>query len=81
MMTSEQNRWIPPLLETGMSNVGFSTPVPWLGSILMRLPGAGKGAKLWMEFVGSQVRERVDKQVDRADVSTLVAPFWPIENG
>lgn len=74
MMTSEQNRWIPPLLESGMANVGFSTPVPWLGSILMRLPGAGKGARAWMEFVGSQVRERVDKKVDRADVRAPLLP-------
>lgn len=68
MMTSEQNRWIPVLLETGMADVGVSTPVPWLGSILMRLPRAAQGAKAWLDFVGSQVRERVEKQVDRADV-------------
>lgn len=69
MMTSEQTRWIPVLLETGMADVGVTTPVPWLGPILMRLPKAGQGAKAWMEFVGCQVRERVEKQVDRADVS------------
>ena len=68
MMTTEENRWIPPLLESGMSNVGYSTPLPWMGSIFMRLPGAGKGAKKWMEFVGSQVYERVNKKVERADV-------------
>lgn len=72
MMTSEQNRWIPVLLETGMASIGVTTPVPWLGPILMRLPGAGQGAKAWMEFVGGQVRERVEKQVDRVDVSRLL---------
>ncbi|PLB36079.1 cytochrome P450 [Aspergillus candidus] len=70
MMTSEQNRWIPPLLEAGMADVGTTTPVPWLGSILMRLPKAGQHAKAWLDFVGSQVKERVEKQVERADVLT-----------
>lgn len=77
MMTSEQNRWIPPLLEAGMADVGTTTPVPWLGSILMRLPKAGQHAKAWLEFVGSQVKERVEKQVERADVwsCTLTHPI------
>lgn len=69
MMTSEQNRQIPVLLETGMATIGPTTPVPWLGPILMRLPKAGKGAAEFLEFVGSQVRERVEKQVGKTDVS------------
>lgn len=68
MMTSKQNREIPVLLETGMANIGPTTPVPWLGPILIRLPKAGKGAAEFLEFVGSQVRERVEKQVVRPDV-------------
>ncbi|SPO06550.1 related to pisatin demethylase cytochrome P450 [Cephalotrichum gorgonifer] len=70
MMTSETNRWIPPLLDAGMADVGPTTPVPWLGSILMRLPGSGHHSKAWLEFVGSQVKERVEKHVERADVLT-----------
>ncbi|PKS06131.1 hypothetical protein jhhlp_007448 [Lomentospora prolificans] len=69
MMTSEKNRWIPVLLEEGMADVGITTPLPWMGQVLMKLPRAGKsGAAAWHEFVGSQVRERVEKQVERADV-------------
>ena len=74
MMTSEKNRWIPVLLEEGMADVGITTPLPWMGQVLMKLPRAGKsGAAAWHEFVGSQVRERVEKQVERADVSFPVA--------
>ncbi len=76
MMTSEKNRWIPTLLETSMSQVGPTTPVPWLGPILHKMPKAGHHSRAWLEFVGSQVRERVDKQVDRADVSASPPAFW-----
>lgn len=69
MMTSPQNRWIPELLETSMSDVGPSTPTPWLGPMLAKLPRKGGGdARSWLEFVGSQVQERVEKNVEREDV-------------
>ncbi|KAB5546803.1 cytochrome P450 [Coniochaeta sp. 2T2.1] len=76
MMTSEKNRWIPDLLETSMGTVGITTPIPWVAPILRKIPGAGKHAKAWLDFVGSQVQERVEKQVDRPDIlSHLVAAF------
>ncbi|KAK4041875.1 cytochrome P450 [Parachaetomium inaequale] len=76
MMTSEQNRWIPTLLETSMADVGPTTPVPWLGPMLHKLPKAGHHSRAWLEFVGSQVRERVEKQVERPDIlSHLVAAY------
>jgi len=68
MMTSKQNRWIPTLLETSMADVGPTTPVPWIAPIIRKLPKAGHHTRAWLDFVGSQVRERVEKQVDRADV-------------
>lgn len=68
MMTSEKNRWIPTLLETSFAHVGVTSPIPWLAPILHKLPGAGKGARAWLEFVGSQVKERTEKQSDRKDV-------------
>lgn len=68
MMTSEENRWIPTLLETSMADVGPTTPIPWTASIMHRLPKAGTHSKAWLEFVGSQVRERLEKQIDRVDI-------------
>lgn len=68
MMTSEKNRWIPALLETSMADVGPTTPVPWIAPILHRLPKAGQHSRAWLEFVGSQVSERIEKHVDRPDV-------------
>ncbi|KAK3367744.1 putative cytochrome P450 [Podospora didyma] len=70
MMTSPQNRWIPTLLETSMADVGPTTPLPWIAPILHRMPGAGKNSRAWLDFVGSQVAERVEKQVKKADVLT-----------
>ncbi|SPO07713.1 related to pisatin demethylase cytochrome P450 [Cephalotrichum gorgonifer] len=68
MMTTEKNRWIPDLLETSFASVGPTMQLPWMGSIIMRIPGAGKYVGAWLEFVGSQVKERVEKHVERADV-------------
>ncbi|KAK3323140.1 cytochrome P450 family protein [Cercophora scortea] len=76
MMTSETNRWIPELLETSMADVGPTTPLPWIAPILHRLPKAGTKGRQWLEFVGSQVAERVEKQVEKADVLTcLIAAY------
>lgn len=70
MMTQEKNRWIPDLLETSMEEVGPTSPIPWLAPILHRLPKAGQGARQWLEFVGSQVQERMKKKPEGHDVST-----------
>lgn len=72
MMTRTENRWIPDLLETSMEEVGPTSPVPWLAPILHRLPKAGKGARQWLEFVGSQVQERLERRPKTLDVSTQV---------
>jgi hypothetical protein len=69
MMTTETNRWIPHLLETSMAHVGPTSPVPWMAPILHNLPFAGRGARAWLEFVGSQVKQRTEKKSDRRDVS------------
>lgn len=68
MMTTETNRWIPPLLEHSMAHVGVTSPVPWLAPILHKMPGAGSGARAWLEFVGSQVKERVEKNTGKKDI-------------
>lgn len=77
MMTSEQNWWIPDLLETSMAHVGPTSPIPWMAPILHRLPKAGNGSRKWLEFVGSQVQERLKKKSDRSDVrlSSLTATY------
>ncbi|KAL3436403.1 cytochrome P450 [Aspergillus tetrazonus] len=77
MMTSETNRWIPALLETSMAHVGPTSPVPWMAPILHNLPWAGRGARAWLEFVGSQVKERTQKKSDRRDqiLSHLVEAY------
>ncbi|KAK0646745.1 cytochrome P450 [Cercophora newfieldiana] len=77
MMTSSQNRWIPTLLETSMADVGPTTPIPWIASILHRLPRAGTHSRAWLEFVGSQVQERLrTKGVQRSDIlSHLIATY------
>ncbi|KAF9886735.1 hypothetical protein FE257_011112 [Aspergillus nanangensis] len=64
MMTRDENRWIPDLLETSMAHVGPTTPVPWLAPILHRLPKAGEGPRKWLQFVGSQVNDRMGKKND-----------------
>lgn len=73
MMTSKQDRWIPDLLEVSMGQVGITTPIPWISPILHKMPNAGKHARAWLDFVGSQVQERVEKHVDRPDVSLSFA--------
>ena len=80
MLTSDQNRWIPPLLEISMADVGPTMPVPWMGPILMRLPKAGVHSRAWLDFVGSQVRERVDKHVEKADVRIKTASSLSFPN-
>lgn len=74
MMTSDTNRWIPELLERSMADVGPTTPVPWIAPILHRLPRkGGNDSQKWLEFVGSQVKERTEKQSDRQDVSKFLS--------
>ncbi|KMU77556.1 hypothetical protein CISG_01314 [Coccidioides immitis RMSCC 3703] len=68
MMTTETNRWIPTLLETSMKHVGPTSPVPWMAPILHKMPWAGKGARAWLEFVGSQVKQRTQKKSDKRDI-------------
>jgi tryprostatin B 6-hydroxylase len=68
MLTEATNRWIPPLLEHSMAHVGMTSPVPWMAPILHKMPGAGAGARQWLEFVGSQVKERVAKDAGKKDI-------------
>ncbi|KAI9367627.1 cytochrome P450 [Aspergillus egyptiacus] len=76
MMTSETNRWIPVLLETSMAHVGPTSPVPWMAPILHHLPWAGRGARAWLEFVGSQVKQRTQMKSERRDIlSHLVEAY------
>ncbi|KAK1751472.1 cytochrome P450 [Echria macrotheca] len=76
MLTSPTNRWIPTLLETSMADVGPTTPIPWIASILHRLPRAGTHSRAWLEFVGSQVQERIEKHIERPDIlSHLIAAY------
>lgn len=89
MMTRTENRWIPDLLETSMEEVGPTSPVPWLAPILHRLPKAGQGARQWLEFVGSQVQERLKNRPKTLDVSTwaplvmmaLTGPLGSVPSG
>lgn len=75
MMTSEKNRWIPALLETSMADVGPTTRVPWIAPFLQRLPKAGQHPRAWLEFVGSQVSERIENTWTDEIVSPLITAY------
>lgn len=72
MLSSEENRWLPDLLERGMANVGWLTPIPWFTPIFHRLPLLSEGPRRFLEYVGGKVEQRAKNKSDKPDVSNDV---------
>lgn len=69
MLSNEENRWLPDLLERGMANVGWLTPIPWFTQIFIRLPFVAEGPRKFIEYVGGKVEVRAKTKSDKSDVS------------
>jgi cytochrome P450 len=65
MLTAEENRWVPDLLEAGMEDIGYLQPVPWATLLLHNIPFTAKGAKSFLNFVGNQVAKRSAKKGEK----------------
>jgi tryprostatin B 6-hydroxylase len=75
MLSSEENRWLPDLLERGMSTVGWLSPIPWFTPIFNRLPLLAEGPRRFLEYVGVRVEQRAKSKSEKADVSDPRTPI------
>lgn len=59
MLSEEENRWVPDLLEEGMGDIGKLMPIPWATPLIMRLfPFLAKGPRKFQDFVTRQAEKR-----------------------
>ncbi|KAJ5781038.1 hypothetical protein N7457_006198 [Penicillium paradoxum] len=68
MLDKETNRWVPDLLEEGMSDIAQFQVVPWLSILLHSLPFGPQGPKKFASFFTEQAVRRVEQPPTKPDV-------------
>lgn len=68
MLEDEKNRWVPDLLEEGMSDIAQMQVVPWASILLHRLPLIAKGPKQFASFIIEQALRRAKQIPTKPDV-------------
>ena len=63
MLDSDENRWVPDLLEAGMADIAQLMPVPWMTILLHRLPLLAQGPKRFGKFITEQAMKRAKVSV------------------
>lgn len=58
MLRSGEKHFALKLLQDGMRPVGILTPIPWILPILLSIPGAGTGTKIFTKFIEDQAATR-----------------------
>ncbi|OBT38604.1 hypothetical protein VE00_11101 [Pseudogymnoascus sp. WSF 3629] len=58
MLKSGEKHFALKLLQDGMRPVGILTPIPWILPILLAIPGAGTGTKIFTKFIEDQAATR-----------------------
>jgi hypothetical protein len=58
LLKSGENHFALQLLQQGMKPVGILTPIPWILPILLKIPGAANGTKIFTSFIEGQAAHR-----------------------
>lgn len=58
LLKSGEKHFALKLLQDGMRPVGILTPIPWILLILVAIPGAGTGTKIFTIFIKDQAATR-----------------------
>jgi cytochrome P450 family 628 len=72
MLKSGEQHYALKLLVDGMHAIGILTPIPWILPLLLRIPGAANGNKIFTKFIEDQAASRRKVQYQ------LICPFRSI---